>query len=262
MSDPAPRGSGRLRWLFCFVVVLCLHGGVALALILHKAEPEAGPAENVVMMELAPVPVAPTDTPVETPPTEDSQAAIDPPVPEDKPEDKPVEEPQPEPDPPPVPDPPQVEPPPQAPSVVEMPQPKPKPRPKREEKKRTKASTHSPVSAPHVAAREAAPERGEVRNNAASAASWRSRLVAHLQRYKNYPSDARARGEQGTAVLSFSMNRSGRVTSAHIGRGSGSAQLDAATLAMIRSAQPLPAPPPDVAGNSFQFSVPIRYNIR
>lgn len=262
MSEPAPRKSSRLRWLICFVVVLCLHAGVAVALILHKAEPEAGPAENVVMMELAPVPVAPTDTPVETPPTEDSQAAIDPPVPEDKPEDKPIEEPQPDPSPPPMPDPPKIELPPPAPSVVELPQPKPKPRPKREQKKRTKASARSPVSAPQVAAREAAPERGVVRNNAASAASWRSRLVAHLQRYKSYPSDARARGEQGTAVLSFSMNRSGQVTSAHIGHGSGSSQLDAATLAMIRSAQPLPAPPPDVAGNNFQFSVPIRYNIR
>ena len=39
-------------------------------------------------------------------------------------------------------------------------------------------------------------------------------VSAHLRRHKQYPSDARSRGDQGTATVTFSLDGGGRVTSA------------------------------------------------
>ena len=41
---------------------------------------------------------------------------------------------------------------------------------------------------------------------------------------------------------------------------SGSAALDAETLALVRRAQPFPPPPPDLAGS--EMTVPLRFSIR
>ena len=87
-------------------------------------------------------------------------------------------------------------------------------------------------------------------------------MVATLERSKRYPSEARARGEQGVAQLAFSIDRHGGVHHARIVRSSGSSLLDEATLALIERAQPLPPPPPEIAGAEIAIVVPIRYNIR
>jgi len=45
-------------------------------------------------------------------------------------------------------------------------------------------------------------------------------------------------------------------------RSSGSGLLDRETLALIERAQPMPPPPPEMAGSQIAVVVPIRYNIR
>jgi protein TonB len=92
--------------------------------------------------------------------------------------------------------------------------------------------------------------------------NWKSELVAHLQRYKRYPSEAQARGEEGVAQLAFSVDRGGGVHNARIVRSSGSSLLDRATLELVERAQPLPAPPPEVRGAQIAIVVPINYNLR
>ena len=92
-------------------------------------------------------------------------------------------------------------------------------------------------------------------------AIYRDRLAAHLQRFKRYPAAARAAGEQGTALLSFTVSRGGRVLSSRLARSSGHRTLDAETMAMIRRAQPLPAFPPEVTQGSMSFTVPVRFAI-
>jgi protein TonB len=62
--------------------------------------------------------------------------------------------------------------------------------------------------------------------------------------------------------LAFSIDRNGGVHNARIVRSSGSSVLDSETLALIARAQPLPAPPPELAGTEIAIVVPIRYNIR
>jgi len=47
-----------------------------------------------------------------------------------------------------------------------------------------------------------------------------------------------------------------------IARTSGSAALDQETIDTVRRAQPFPSPPPNMPGETFEFTVPIRFNIR
>jgi protein TonB len=94
-------------------------------------------------------------------------------------------------------------------------------------------------------------------SSAASRASWQSQLVAYLQRNLRYPPGSRG---GGSASISFSLNRQGRVTSASLARSAGSSELDQAALALFHGS--LPPPPADVPGNSFSFTIPIRFNLR
>ena len=46
--------------------------------------------------------------------------------------------------------------------------------------------------------------------------SWESLLLKHLQQFKNYPSEARERNEQGVVTLNFTIDRAGHVISRRI----------------------------------------------
>lgn len=89
--------------------------------------------------------------------------------------------------------------------------------------------------------------------------NYRGLVAAHLARHKQYPAEARARNEQGSATLTFTLDGSGRVTSARLVRGSGSASLDQEVQAMARRASPFPAPP---NGRPASFTVPVSFGIR
>lgn len=96
----------------------------------------------------------------------------------------------------------------------------------------------------------------------AARANYNGILSAHLQRYKQYPSASRAAAEQGVAMLTFTVSRSGQVLSSRLAKSSGSGALDAETMAMIRRAQPLPSFPPEITQSSLSFTVPIRFSLR
>jgi periplasmic protein TonB len=124
---------------------------------------------------------------------------------------------------------------------VAMPEP-PKPEPPQEERQAT-----APVAS------KATPK---------SITRWESTLAAHIDRFKRYPSEARAHGEQGVATVVFTMNRDGRVLTSRIVQSSGSAALDQETLQMLTRAQPMPKPPDGMQGMELSLAVPIRFNIR
>lgn len=109
--------------------------------------------------------------------------------------------------------------------------------------------------APLAAARET--NRGAGRS--ISPARWQSRLLAHLERRKRYPSGARSRREQGTAHVRFSIDGNGNVTAVRLARSSGFPELDQEVVAMVRRASPVPAPPPGV---NRTLTVPVRFRIR
>jgi protein TonB len=92
--------------------------------------------------------------------------------------------------------------------------------------------------------------------------SWETLLMRKLQQFKHYPTGAQARGEQGVALLAFSVNRDGHVLDRQIVRSSGHAELDNEVLAMIERAQPLPAFPLSMHEPQLSLTVPIRFSLR
>ena len=56
-------------------------------------------------------------------------------------------------------------------------------------------------------------------------------------------------------------DRSGKVVTSRLVRTSGSAALDQETMDTVRRAQPFPSPPANMPGETFEFTVPIRFNI-
>jgi protein TonB len=254
---------GRLRWTACLLLALAFHAAVAAALLLYwRPEAEQVAGAPLILIELAPLPVAPAVTPSQAPPGPPQTQAVAAPPPEPqvakrdaKPEpEQPLEKtesitlpPQP-----------QAEQP-----VAVLPPPKPaeaQPQKKHAPSRARQAS--APSTAERRAERAAAPAPGASAGNPAALPNWKSRLVARLERYKRYPAQAQARGEHGVAQLAFSVDRGGGVHHARILRSSGSSLLDRATLALIARAQPLPPPPPEIRGAQVAIVVPIRYNIR
>jgi len=98
------------------------------------------------------------------------------------------------------------------------------------------------------------------RRSQVSPQRWQAQLLAHLERRKRYPREARARGEQGVAYVTFSIDRAGNVTSAGVARSSGVAALDQGALDMLRRASPVPAPPAEIT--QLTFTVPVQFAIR
>lgn len=135
---------------------------------------------------------------------------------------------------------------------------KPAPKPRQETQKTNDKGKNERTRAP--APSTASLESNSVgRGRSDADSNYRGIVAAHLARYKQFPADARGRGDQGTATVTFSLDGSGRVTSAHLARGSGVASLDQETQAMVRRASPFPAPP---TGRPMTFTVPISFYLR
>lgn len=93
----------------------------------------------------------------------------------------------------------------------------------------------------------------------AAESSYNSKVLARLRAAKKYPAAARAKGIEGTAVLSFTISSSGRLTSARVVRGAGHPLLDSAVLSMARNAAPFPPFPSSISKSQKTFSVPVQF---
>jgi len=252
------RHSGVLRWGACFALALGFHGAGAAALIARMHDDNAlMPNSPAIMIDLAPMAVAPTTTPSDAPPDQvESKEMIEPDPQPEKPIEETKVEPEPEPEKPPE----KIEQPPDnspKPELAVMPPPKPeKPKEHKKPKQKMASVARTPSSADNHAERAAAPSPG-ANGNPNAVPSWMSQLFSHLERYKRYPSDAR--GDSGIVQVAFSIDRGGSVHGARVLRSSGSSALDQAALAMLSRASPLPPPPPEKPGASISISVPIRY---
>jgi protein TonB len=85
------------------------------------------------------------------------------------------------------------------------------------------------------------------------------RLLAQLNRYKQYPRAARAAHIEGVVMLHFVMDADGKVVSFEIAKSSGRPLLDAEALALIQRAQPLPALPADFPTRTLDAVVPVEF---
>ncbi|GEO12434.1 energy transducer TonB [Microvirga aerophila] len=274
------------RWGGAGLVVLVAHAAGAWIITRQQPDASAGEAAPAIMVELAPLPVAPAAEPVDVAPGPEIKDVQSEPVTETA--EAPVEsEPPPEPaepvfeetkpqlqidaklnirETPPIPNPAVVLP---APNGQARPPKRPVERPRlverSKEKKQVRPQTRTATAPPRVqaapVAAPAAPSASVAATSSMSPANWRGALLAQLNRAKRYPGDARSRREEGTVRLSFSIDRSGRVIGYQISGSSGSASLDQEALSMIQRASPLPAPPPEVPGSRISLTVPVRFNL-
>jgi periplasmic protein TonB len=253
------------RWLISGAIVVLAHTAGAAAMVAWREQVEPAEPAAAIVVELAPLPVAPANQETDIPPGPEqvmSDASPERPVEtvketvEEKPEQKiePVEEP-----------PPEVKPAPNPEVAIQPPTPADKQEtPQRQEPRLPAPVTSAPQAAPlETAAVPRAPVQGPpVPRSSNAIPSWKTQIVALLERNKRYPPAAHARGERGVAQVFFSLDRQGRVIDSRVVRSSGAAALDEEALALLQRAQPFPAPPADLAGPHVDLTVPIRFNLK
>jgi protein TonB len=235
MTAATAKQGNYMLWTASAAVVLAIHLAAAFLLARHHEPLIGDEAPAVVAVDLSPYTNPPSDSQEDIAPGPLQQQSNiplepEPPKPEEKPEQK-IE--------------PQVET--LNPEVALPPEPAKQPDKPREE----------PV--PPVPVTTAPPPP---RPSAARVTSWHREIAMRIERHKGYPAAAQARHETGTAQLTFAIDRQGRVVTSRIARSSGSTALDQETIDTVRRAQPFPPPPPNMPGETFEFTVPIRFKVR
>ena len=274
MDSPSTQVTA-LRWTTAVAVAITGHALVWLALIWRLAE--TTPAEPPAAIELTAIPMAPEmpqniapgpqiteaqrESPSAVPEVDEEPTVLEPITSVDQSMDiQPISDPQPEIK---VSELPKVD------ETERMPDATPplfkpkaqKPPLKTREVDRKKSINRQTTAPPTSNARNgvtaAAPSAGASFDSSRSSASWKSALMAHLNRYKRFPPGAIS---SGTTSIAFTISRSGQVLSSRLVRSSGEGVLDQEAVALPRRASPVPAPPPSVGGASITLSVPIRFD--
>ncbi|SFB53827.1 energy transducer TonB [Azotobacter beijerinckii] len=242
------------RWGLCLLLVLGLHVGVALWSLYWRSESkpiELAPPPPAMMVALAPAAAA-AAAPAAPPPPPEPPA---PPKPVVQP--KPIEAPKPK-------------------LALPPPKPKAKPQPPKPEAKPVPKTESQPVAQSQPQPQNSAPAASNAPRSDAKPASqsgspessnalpsWQGILRAHLSRYKRYPPESRRRGDEGTVTLRFKIDGQGRLLSFELVSRSGRTALDQATLQMIRRAEPLPPPPPELLTNgTLEVVAPFAYTLQ
>lgn len=258
------------RWGVSAAVIVALHvAAVLLAMSWIRSPPERGVSLPAIMVDMSPVASAPQSTPEDVAPGQVMQEAdASPPEPMQRqtveetiaptpPQEKPdlVAPPEQKLEPTPArPEPAKIVP-------VEKPaQEKPKVV-RREAKKPSEAAPAPRTSAPPRAEREAPMASAMSAGAVASAiASYNQRVRAHLMRFHAYPSGGS--GQRGLVRVSFTIGRSGQVTSSRLGGSSGIAVFDAQAMSMVRQASPFPPMPDEIKNGSMSFTIPVEFTVR
>lgn len=270
-------------WGLSFLLVLGLHVGIALWALFWRPKPPPlvlPPAAPVMLAQLEPMPPPPPPTPTpvtqveaEVPPepklAEAPKAVLAVAKPKPEPPKKVVQK---------KPEPKKVEP-----KKPELPKP-PKeivaktPAPSVEASKFASDSTSKSTSnsqsstASNATGTGNGATTGGAKGGASAAAiaqakaSWQGLLLARLAQYKKYPEAAKRFEEVGKRInrLRFVVDAKGKVLSYELVSLSGNALLDQATLDMIRKAQPLPPPPPELLNSSgtLEIIAPLVYELK
>jgi periplasmic protein TonB len=233
------------RWIVCAAIVVLAHLTICAALALRRGDVDRTEPAGAIVIEFSPVPVAPLQQ-TEIPPGPEqvmSEAVPESPV------EKVVEEPTPE-----------LRQAPDGEVALE--------RPPEVQQQRVQPRPPAPAtSAPQVITPERslvarAPADGQVAARSNAVPTWKSQIVALLERNKRYPHEAHARGDHGVVQVLFTLDRTGQLRSSRVLRSSGAAMLDEEALALLRRAQPFPPPPKEMPGATVELTVPIRFNLR
>jgi protein TonB len=251
------------RWAISAAVVVLAHGAIAEGMVTWRDEISPAERAAAIVVEFAPIAVAPAAPPTEIAPGPEqvmSEASPERPVEhvedeqkiEEKIASKPVEEP-----------PPEIKPAPN-PEVAVEPRQQEVAKLQPQEPRTPAPTTSAPQALPEqTAALPAAPMQGRLTPTPSNAVpTWKTHILALLERNKRYPEAAQHRHQQGIAQVFFSLDRQGRVINSRVMRSSGASALDEEALALLRRAQPFPPPPRELPGERVGLTVPIRFNLK
>jgi periplasmic protein TonB len=260
MSDPdAEPRSSRLLWIFGGLAALALHiGGAALA-VAHLRMVEPDDALGAPVIEIGLELTSPHHEPADLPAGPDTDASVaSPALAEQKadvreaefPKDVPTESDNPD-------------------RLVTPSAKKPMEEDLKVAKVETSASVESAASEATArpsseeipqGARSVAPARGIGASLQRLRAEWQKELMAHLDRHKRYPAERLQKNAE--IVVSFVLDRMGHVLTTGIVKGSGDTAFDEAALSMIKRSDPVPQPPPAVADEGLNFTLPVIFSQR
>ena len=108
--------------------------------------------------------------------------------------------------------------------------------------------------------RSVAPAQGTGESARRIRATWQKELIAHLDKHKRYPAERSLKSAE--ILVSFALDRMGHVLSTTIVKGSGDAAFDQAALAMVTKSDPVPPPPPVVADEGLNFTLPVIFRVK
>ncbi len=252
-----------MRWALCATLAVAGHVGVAAAFANWGAPADDDDAPSgAIVMELAALPVARADVPLDIPPGPDQvQSEEARKAQEVKQVEKQEEE---------------ATPIAEEASVLHLARAEnPEAVPQEQEKPREQVNedTQARLAAPVTSAAQAFSDRqGPAAQAPVQAApkaflsdaipKWRHRLETVLERNKRYPAEAQRRNEQGEALVSFVIDMQGKLVSSSIVCGSGFAALDQETLDLLQRSSPFPPPPDGLPGGSVRIEAPVRFNLR
>lgn len=264
-------------WVTAALVVFALHLGIATGYLLLRPEPEMraeAPAFDVAFMPASPAPAQPPSIDQPDPaPTKMDQ-------PEELPKERPpaVQEtpppqveamvPPPElPPPPPVPEEATIVPPERPVQATPMPDkpvvvPAPPPKVHHDEKAEKRPAPPKPVAAPAAKpARVASAPNAGVESEGARVGreSWLSAFAAQIRRAATYPAGSTG---SGTAQVSVTVARNGRLVSHRLVGSAGSPALDHAAMASIDRAQPFPPFPASMPEAQITRIVPLHLRLQ
>lgn len=114
-----------------------------------------------------------------------------------------------------------------------------------------------------IASQTAAPVDSDNNQATDNLFSWEARVKAKINRVKMYPADAERRGRSGSTLISFTVNAQGDVLVSSVQHSSGTISLDRAALSAVKSAQPLPAPPPELLNSGVhKVLMPVDFSLK
>jgi protein TonB len=222
-------------WAASTAVILALHASTGLMLVKWHEPLTGDEGTEAIVVDLAPFTGLPNVLKRDVAPGPEQQQAA--PVPEHQPKEpeRKIEE--------------EIEPPP---PVANADVTLPKDTPKEPDKPKEQVMPPAPMTT--------APAPPQP--SAAELSSWHRKIAIQLERHKNYPAASQARHETGVAMVAFTIDREGRVSASRIVRGSGFTALDREAIATVQRASPFPLPPANLSDPTFDFTVPIHFNIR
>ncbi|MEO0443750.1 MAG: energy transducer TonB [Pseudomonadota bacterium] len=94
--------------------------------------------------------------------------------------------------------------------------------------------------------------------------AYEATLLTWLERFKRYPSMAKRRGQKGTVMLDFTIDKAGNVIAYTISEPSPYKSLNKAVEKMLKRASPLPTIPQELqhGKTSFNYVVPVNFELR